>query len=619
MGSILFVDLSQKKWEKEEIDVRTRKEFLGGIGFNAKLAHELIKPNIDPLSPENYILIGAGALTGTGAPATPKTEIAGKSPLTGTIGTALAGHFGFAMKMAGYEQMAIGGRAAVPVYLKVFDDEIEILEAGDLWGKDIYTTTDILFGRHKPLAVAAIGPAGENLVSFSLVLINKIATWGRGGFGAIFGSKNLKAIVIHGTKGVKVADSRLFSRLIDDRMKFFLNDPMRETWSQVGTMVSWESYARMGNLHHKNWGIPFPKEKAIELYGIDAFKNQVRDASLTCPSCPLACKHRLRIKEGEYSGLVTNTSCNLGAAMAYGINCEVGNYNRVTKCHDLANRYGLDNLSMGNIISFLVDLYERGIIDKKDTNGLELKYDFPTTSEILRRVTFREGFGDIVADGWKGMLSFFGDEIKEYAVEIRGLDPPFEPRVNLGTENLGVFTCPRGGHAVMALSLTVVPGRKMEQMMRYCKFIGVPEGRLSQIVNPNAPGRYPGVNVGRLLAHVEDYNIILSACGICNRPPISRLYDISKVCEFLNVGLGLEFSPTELKDVARKIIALLNKFNIREGISRKNLEFPKKWIKDGFEWEGERIQPLKEEELDLLLDEYYDERGWDVESGEPKP
>ena len=619
-GHVLEVDLSGSSWSVRDLDDETRHRYIGGAGLNAPLALSMIPAGIDALSPENVILIAAGALTGTEAFGTPKTEIVSKSPLTGGIGTALTGHFGAPMKWAGYDQLIITGRSPNPCYLEILDDDIAIRDASDLWGRDIYDATETLWERYSPLEtnVAVIGPAGENKVRFSLILINKCSTWGRGGLGAVWGSKNLKAIVVHGTKGLHLADQRKFKRLLKSTNEKLMGDRSRELWSEVGTMVTWEIYAKIGNLHADNWETSFDPTFAVENFGIDAFRKQTRKRSIACHSCPIACKAELEVKEGRFAGLNTNTSCNMVAGMFYAAASGAEGLPEVTKLHDTANRYGLDNISMGNLAAYVRDLAAKGIIPASDLDGAD-KPGVDGTLRLLEMVALRQGIGDVLAEGWHGMTAHFGAEAKDAAVHIRGMDPPFEPRANLGTENLGVFTCPRGGHATAALSMTVVPGRRPEQLAKYCRLLGIPEERIGEFVYEDAPGLYGNVNVGRLLKHVEDVNAAYTASGICSRPPINRLYTLDDLCDYLRAAAGLDISPDELRQTGERIMTALTLFNLREGINRTNLTIPRQWVKKTLKHENIELPALDETMLNGLLDDYYDERGWIIDEGRPTP
>lgn len=617
-GKLLFVDLTGRKSWTEPLDDEMKKGYLGGVGFNAKLAYDLIKPRIDPLGPENIILISAGALTGTSAPGTPKTDMANKSPLTNLIGNALSGHFGTSLKFAGYDQLIIMGAADSPVYIEIIDSDVKILKADDLWGKDAVETTQLLYSRYQPreISVAAIGQAGENKVAFSFVLADNLSTFGRSGSGAVWGAKKLKAVVLHGSNEVGLADVPKFNRLYKNVWDVFMAGSSRENWTKHGTILSWPLYSEMGNLPRKNWHEAYPAEELIRLYGPEAFVAQAKKSTLSCVSCPSGCKSLLEVKEGAFKGSRVQASCPLGGAMAYGAWCEVGDYNRVIKCYETANRLGLDNFSTGNLISFAVDCYERGLLKKEDADGMELKHDFDTTMALMKKIARREGIGDVLARGWKAAVDYVGGNAEDYAVHVRGLDPTFEPRASFGTENFGAFVSPRGGHDTKQLSLTVVPGRTPEQMRRYCGFIGVPDSKVGPIIT-SAPSSYPGINVGRLTKWVEDYNVALESMGICNRPEINKLYNAKSLCEWLSAATGIDLEVEELLAIGERTWTLLNLFNAREGFTRKKINFPSKWFKEEMKI-GERVvPPLSQADINCLLDHYFEERGWDAELGLP--
>ena len=496
-----------------------------------------------------------------------------------------------------------------------FDDQVELCDASNLWGKDIYETTDELYNRYKPkiCTVAAIGPAGENLVRLSLVLTDKLSTWGKGGVGAVLGSKKLKAIVVNGSKGIGVADGEKFRELVDRAYQSFRSDPNREMWTTLGTMVSWEMYAKTGVAKGT------PDHDPVTLFGPKAYLEQVKRQSLGCPTCPTGCKARLTVKEGPFKGLDTNTSCNLGGTMAYGTVCMVEDYDRVAKCHDTANRLGIESSYVAGMMSFISDLCERGVITWENTGGLTSGTGYESTARLLEMITYRRGIGNILADGWDEAARELGPEAEKCLEYTRGqgIEPGFDPRANLGTEALGPLTTPKGAHWTMALSVTVVPGRKPEQLARYAQKIGASPEAVERIVAEDAPGRYKGLHSGRLLKYVEDFNAALYSFGICNRPPILRLYGMEECAKLLSAAAGMDIDPAALPEVGDRIVNSLIMFNAREGFSRASFRYPGKCMAEDMKV-GDRETPrLTQEEIDLLLDGYYHERGWDIATGNP--
>lgn len=614
-GKLLFVDLSSGRISAEPLTEDLRWNFIGGVGINAKLAYDIIPAGADPLSPENAILIGAGPLVGTLAPGVPKTEITTRSPLTGRLITSSTGQFGPALKYAGYDGIVITGASASPVYLRIFDDQVELCDASSLWGKDVYEVSNELYNLYKPkiCTIAAIGPAGENLVKLSLVLTDKLSTWGKGGMGAVLGSKKLKAIVVHGSKGVGVADRERFRELVDAAYNSFRSDPNREMWTTLGTMVSWEMYAQTGVAKGT------PEHDPIKLFGPKAYLEQVKAQSLSCPTCPTGCKARLKVKEGPFRGLDTGTSCNLGGAMSFGTTCMVEDYNRVAKCHDTANRLGMESGYVAGMMSFLKELWKRGVISGEDTDGVVPEMGYEKTAHLMEMIAYRRGMGDILADGWDEAARELGPEAEKCREYMRGkgIEPGFDARANLGTEALSPLTTPKGAHWTMGLSVTVVPGRKPEQLARYAQKIGATADAVERMVNPGAPGRYSGLHSGRLLKYVEDFNAVLYSFGICNRPPILRLYGLEECAQFLSAAAGMDIDPAVLPEVGERVVNSLIMFNVREGFDRESFRYPNMWLTEEMKV-GDRETPhLTQGEVDRVLDGYYEERGWDVATGRP--
>jgi aldehyde:ferredoxin oxidoreductase len=609
VGTILHVDLTSGSIRKEPLSQELARDYLGGAGINARLAYDLIKPGIDPLSPDNVLIIGAGPLVGTLAPATPKTDAATKSPLTGTIGLSTTGHFGSMLKYAGYDHLVISGRAKKPVYLKILDDEVELCDASHLWGKDIFETTDALWREHEGAWVSCIGPAGENLVRFSFILTEKQSTWGRGGFGAVMGSKNLKALVVRGTKGARVYDLKRFERATRDWLERFSKVKSNPIWAQIGTMIGWEGYARLGYLSYKNWREAYPLERTLGEFGAQTLASRIKRGTLSCPSCPLGCKAMVGAKEGA----AVACSCVLGFTWELGLRCDVGDYDKAVQCFELCNRYGIDHMTFSDLLGHLNDHFERGDITLADTQGFAPRLGFASTVELLRKVAYREGIGDILAEAWDGVVERFHGGSWEAAVQIKKLDPPFDLRAVLGTETFGQLVGPRGGHMNRSISITILGDRTPEQLRRYCaSHNGVPEEALARIFSqPDQP------SIPRITKWVEDYNAAIFSLGICNRAPITFLYDIATCAEIYSATSGLETSPQDLLRIGERIWNLQKAFNVREGFGRQDDMAPAKWMTEPLMVEGKEVPPIPRERVERLLDEYYDEREWDLETGIP--
>jgi len=618
-GKILEIDLTNQKIVRKKSDRNWGKDFIGGFGVNAKLAFDRFEKGIGPLSPANTLIIGAGTLGGTLAPGSAKLSVTCKFPMTGSIGTAVGGMtLANHLKWAGYAHVVIRGRAAHPVYLRIFDERVSICDASDLWGNDIYETTDELRKRYGPdISVLAIGPAGENLVKVSLALIDKISTVGKGGLGAIIGSKNLKAIVARGTNGVSVADPDEFSHVLGRVWQRVHEFGPRKTWVELGMMRAWD-YRSAGFLY-SNWAHLYPKEKATERFGPEVYIQKAKKGRVACPSCPIAEKEVLEAKDGPFKGTVTYAGNFPGRVGNWGIRCGAESYDQVIKCQDMANRSGICAHSASNLIDFVISLFENRVITQKSTDGLELKRDFATTAILLEKIKTREGIGDIIANGYQGVAEAFGEEVRRDAQHIKFMDFQKDPRSgDLDSATFAQVTNPRGGRHQSGASFSSHM-QSLEAMRRYGTRIGVPEKCFENIFDP-----LEGLNVGRMTRHCEDWYAVLTSLGICTLSQVNQFYDMETCAELYSSATGVRLDGQELKQAGERAWNLLKMINVIEGFSRKDDTFPSRWF-EPLEIEGKKVylqsydrsRKLSHEDMERFLDTYYEERGWEVNEGIP--
>ena len=342
LTKVLEIDLNSMKGRIDIVERDIQEAFIGGFGIGVKLASNHIEPKLDSFDPRNPISISAGSVGGTLVPSSSRVAAITKYPLTKSVGMG-NGSMSLSQKLraAGLDHLVITGKAKVPSILKIFDNTYELLDATDLWGKDLYETTDSLWDRFgNDWSVLAIGQAGENLVEISMALIDKIASIGKGGLAAVMGSKNLKAIIANGTHLVPISDPDRFLSAVDAFYQRFKSIPNRDEFIDVGVFWKWEKSMEEG-FPMRGGNEVFSKEKATELYGKDVYLGKVKKGRAGCPSCPLPDKEIMEVKEGEFEGLITYASGFVGRAWNYGVKCGVGTYDRVLKIHDLANRLGI--------------------------------------------------------------------------------------------------------------------------------------------------------------------------------------------------------------------------------------------------------------------------------------
>lgn len=623
-GKILFVDLTSGKIREEALTIEDAKTWLGGMGIGTKLLYEMTRPGIDPLGPENVLTFSIGPWAGTIVPGAAKCVITAKSPLTKAYGVSTAGHFGTMLKFAGYDHIVFTGRAEKPVWLRIIDDEVTLVDAEHLWGRDTFETTDAIWESNPEAWVACIGPAGENMVLQANVMANKYAAFGLTGMGAVMGSKRLKAIGVYGTKSIKLADPAGFIKTAVKVHKEVMNGPWVKQWREIGTLIQFQDYAPGALEARKQQGSERPG------YGMndwtDKYTNKLRRGTATCPSCPVGCKARLEVDEGRYKGTNFVASCPAGTvhSMKFGIPNE--RWDGVAKIAEMSNRWGLSTLGISSIVGFAFQLWEDGVITKEDM-GFELKRDDPESIlELMRQISYRQGFGDILAERFESMRDKIGKGALEYALPIKGWFYAGGPRKTgtgqplsgwdlkgsssfskWDTVTFGSHISPRGPQFNHYSSITMMPGRSGEALKRYCERTGIPQEEIGKIVT----GEVDGFDVPTLTRYVELYNLIMHSVGECQRPFMSRALDMETVAQLLTTSTGIDFTVTELQRIAERIITLIKLYNLEEGLTKEDDLFPEGYLAEEYADEAKNLQGM--------VEKYYEVHDWDPETGQPSP
>jgi len=602
-GNILYIDLTSGQTRKEPLDLGLTRTFIGGHGINWKLAHDLIAPDADPLSPQNAIIMGSGPFSGTLVPGAPELVITSKLPLSGGFGTnAGGGHFPLMLKSSGYDHLVITGRAEKPTYLKVLDDDVELCDARDLWGRDIFETVDELRSRYEPCSVIPIGPSGENLVRISVTSIDKLGTVGFGGLPAVMGSKNLKAIVaVQGTREIRVAHRLRLLKAVDRMLERVMSYRLRPTLLEGGTFAMSTSWLGMGG------------------QGWDDIHRDSRQ-TLACPSCPMGDKERHRLTEGDYSPMVSYSTDFMGEFESSG-KTPLDNHNRAVKRLDTFNRHGVCRLHFRDALRLMTSLYQQGIITREDTDGVELKGDYDTTLRLIDMTARREGFGDLLAEGALRAARRIGRGAEEHVIHIKGCSPYIDPRIDsFNTMAFAQLVHPGRPHYACGGIGIYMPERPIGLFVRHAGRIGVPDEAIRRIFGPAS------FNVGRLTKHAEDWFSLFNCLGLCHRVYISRFHSIEGAVEFYSAITGIETTAAELLKAAERAWNMSRLLNVRAGFGRKDDTPPKGWFTPPAA--GDREYPLRNyfgaasftrKDVERVLDDYYDERGWDKENGIPTP
>lgn len=608
---ILHIDLNTGKSEREPLADKLCHDFLGGFGINHRLAYDLIPAGVDPLSAENPVILGAGMLNATQAPASSRFFATTKYPITHAVGSASGGGFGLMLKAAGFDHAIIRGQASRPVVVRITDNRVELVDARDLWGKDIFETTEALWKRYgNESQVIALGPAGERLVKFSLCLVNRISTLGRGGLAAVLAGKRVKAIVARGEKSIAVHAPIAFAKKADALVQALAGLPYRDSWLKYGPATARFLAGRKGFLIKSFREIDLD-EGLERTYGPEVYE-AIWQVSRACPSCPVGCKAIAKLGDS-----LVPFSAALAAAEVWGARFNMAGLKEAMACREVCNRNGLDDRMASGLIEFAIDLYQAGIIDQGDTDGMTLARDPQTASGLLNKIINREGIGDWLAEGYGPMIARFGCEARRYAVEIKGLDPYRDPRELFDGIAISQAVNPRGSYGVPGNSPAYLPGRRPDQFKRYLARLGVEESTRERICPED------GVNVARLTRYAEDWYSLCSSLGICVRQPVSQVYSLDDLAEVYAAASGLNMSGKELMRAGERAWNALKAVNMREGFGRDADRLPDVFFEPLIAGE-KRVslrdyagKALSRAEVESIFSEYYQERGWEPDSGRP--
>jgi len=608
------------------VDEQVDRDLIGGCGVGWMLAAEHLPPQADPLSPENLIIINPGILVGTLTPGTPKTSMITKYPTFASddgryyIGASTGGgrYFGIGLNRAQCHHLVISGKAPSPVYLRIRDEKVELIDADDLWGRGIEEVSNELVKRDgAETGALVIGTAGENLVRNSLTIIDKTDSLGRGGLGAVMGSKNLKAIAVNGSGDVEVADIEAFYTVYQDLKKRILQWPKREHWIKLGLAAGWDTFK-----HTQYPGI-WSKAEWDELYGEKTRLETVEEV-IPCNSCMLSCRIKWKIKGGEFDGEVGYGSPFSKSATSGMLLGERDFRKMIHLVADANSVSGMDFYTTTRIIDFVTKLYEIGRLCKEDTGGLELHRDYDTYYKLYQMMIRREGFGEILSDGWLRLKKEFGIDPQEYwyAGICKGMDFIYDARPsNLHPLMMSFFTRPRPHHGG-SHTRTNSRNKTMEEIREQVEAWGLATEVVDRIfTEANYTGKF---NVGRYTKHMEDMMRVKNSIGLCAIYAYQGLILGNDIARMYNAATGENVSAGELIQRGERISNLAKIVNVREGFDRKDDKVPELWFRPMDTPEGRiemkdyfNTKSITKEDAEKLLDDYYDERNWDIHNGTP--
>ena len=599
-GRALFVDLTSGEVTTQRIPEEWLRDYVGGEGIAVRLFYDLMDADLDAFDPAQPLIFGVGPLTGTAAPTSGRFNVVFRSPATGTLGLSNSGgKLAPQIRQAGWDLIVVTGRAAKPVYVSIVDDDVHIHDATDLWGKGVGETEDLIREGYDlgGLQIASIGPAGEHGVLYASVMNDKHRAAGRGGAGALMGSKNLKAIAVKGTRDLPIADPEtLKERAAAARDELFEEAFVADELAPFGTSSFYDAIDALGILPTKNWQrTTFPE--GLDTLGHKAYHETLDVKPYACYGCPIGCGRITTIKEGPYSGM-HGGGPEYETVAAFGSKCLVTDLNAVTAANHLANDLGLDVISTGQAIATAMEWYEDGLLDEESTGGLDLSWgNGDAVVELVKKIAHRHGLGDLLADGVRRAAEKLGPGAERAAMHVKGLEMPADGvRASKG-EAVTISVSPRGADHLRPYASTidafgyVEPELGIEEAVHYLEDDG------KAWVKP-----------------LQELSIATNMLGVCLFSSITLAIKPSTWAGLLSAAVGWTVNKEELLRAAERVINLERVINASFGFDRSDDRLPTRFLEepapDG-RGEGQTV------DLDVALDSYYAAMGWDAATGLP--
>ncbi|MCL1804746.1 MAG: aldehyde ferredoxin oxidoreductase family protein [Clostridiales bacterium] len=590
-GRILRANLTTKTFAEETLDERLAREYIGGAGFGIYYLYHEVPAKADPLGPENKLIFASGPLCGTDAPCASRMSVTGKSPLTGAVGMAMTGgHFPAELKFAGYDAMIIEGVADEPTYLLIKNGKVLFRNARHLWGMSSFDCQHFIKNELKDegLRIACIGPAGENLSRLAAI-INERHAAGRKGLGAVMGSKNLKAIAVRGDDPVPIADKEAFTKAKTRMLKAMKESPvLYPAFAKLGTPMVVEASWGLGTLPAKNWTATgeWSPNGRIDVESND--KHRVTNEY--CYQCPVGCSQLKMVRGGKHKGAVSVPEFE--SMYCFGSHTGVESLDPIILADRICDELGIDSISAGVTVGFAMELFERGIITAKDTDGLELKFgNGDAMVEMIRKMAMKEGFGALFADGVRAAAERIGGDAGLYAQHVKGLEMPGYDVRGLKAHGLSLATA--------------YTGADHNRGYAFQEVFGIPE--------PYPVDRFAIEGKGKLTRWNQDARCVTCDCA----PMCAFLMDMAvpgialeNTADLVNGVSGLGLTPREVELAGERVNNLAKAFNTREGFTRADDILPARLMTEPIKEGASKGQYIPQEDLDSMLDEYYEDRGW---------
>ncbi len=595
-GKIVEIDLTLGDVRIRPLETGLVADYLGGRGLATRLFYDAVDPRCDPLGPDNVVVVAASPLIGTTAPTAARGHMVFKSPLTGVIGTANSGGgWAHTFKACGYDVLVIKGRASSPVWIDIKPGKIEVLPAHHLWGKDIHILTDELTAGFDAAArprVLGIGPAGENLVKYAVVGNDKNRVYGRCGPGAVWGSKNLKAVRVQGREKILIHDKELFQSGYDQALHLLRQAPVtKRLMRELGTAGLVELINVIDMLPHRNFQDCTHDQDDLERVSGETIAKTILERAAGCYLCPIGCQRHTRI-DGTDGRSERGEGPEYETVVLMGPDCDIYDLAAVTTANYRCNELGLDTISFGGTVACAMELAERGLLPPAETGGMDIRFGNAGLLEKLAVDTaYRRGAGALLAEGSFRLAERFGRP--DLSMTVKRLEiPAYDPRASF-TQALGYMTSPsgachlRGGYAV---SLAFFGGAKE-----------IP--RFSLLQSPIA------------IRNMQNHGILQDSLGICRFTGYA--FGSDPWARMLTGVTGMDFSVSRLEGIENRVATLERLFNIEAGAGRADDALPPRFAESPIPIAGEP-RAVTVEAQERMRRDYYTVRGWDAE-GKPRP
>lgn len=604
-GKILFINLTAHKKHTE--DTEKYLAYIGGRGINQYLLFSLVDKSTNSLDPDNTIILGSGPLVGTMVPAASRLAVDFKNVITGGIGSGNSGgQFAAEMKFAGYDHIVITGKAKTPVYLYIHNNEIFFREAGDLWGQRTWETENHIKTQEgdRALKTLTIGPSGENLVKYACLVSDRGRAVGYGGCGAVWGSKNLKAIAVRGTNSVNVAQPEAFLKKLH---RYYRNtiekSEMVKIHRQGGTLLAYQLPGEKRPHGVRNMSDEFWSNESISKLSRQMLDKRFLLRRHSCFNCPVYGSGIYEINGLKFEGFQANSF------RAFASNIDLKTPEKVLEAQALTNQYGMDGDQTSSAIAWAIECYENGILTSMDTDGLELRWgDGDSVIALIENIAYRRGFGNVLAEGVYEASRIVGRGSERYAMVAKKTGLMEAAMRSHKAWALGIMTSTKGGGhlrgAIAADDLAVPPDARK---------------KIFHLDDIGAATSYD--NKAAMVVWQEQYKGIIDVMGICALTSVwmdYRLYQPADIAEFYRYVTGKEVSLEELFTLGEKIQNLERVFNLlHAGFERKDDMPPQKLLQipvSSGRFKGEKLDV---DHWNRMLDEYYALHQWDKETGRP--